>query len=403
MSTTAEAADTYNLPYILYDAYSHEVYVSSHPIHVYKELSSDTEAKGIAVLSMSRTVSQDMYLIRLMYSDALSQWVAEGVENFVSVPQQDGVFILGTSGSSNQYSGYIAVYGKTNLSRRQIYTNVEWNNTEKSTVELYSNDITQLPQGLTESAIQTIINQQLNTQTSSGNTAESLTSNTEVVYREYQEGTRTREEVQVLLEVYRDELSSLNPSTLLDAIQINNALTYNQTIQQIITSTTSTEVQEAIMEYLQEAVLIYLNWQEQEITLPDAMNAMEYPLGVLAGMLVTGDATTQADISAVNTALNFVQSLCENMSGSQDLNPNVSEELQKSDIDELLYLEQLLINSGEQTVNDISPSKSFTQAQKNETKQLMDIIWQNEFIKRLIPLCAGFMVVCVALGVKYKV
>lgn len=399
VSTTVDAAEIDELPYImvLEDTRLNLtwVYAASAPIRIISEsgLASSSYILDFGVLG-------GYSLVQLAYNDELKTWNTTGIMDAVDI----GVNYYYIYGESTPYTSGFVFWCDTEFQTGvfNVTTNYALNSNEQSVLAGYSNDMSSLPAGLTESDIHDIIDQQLNTQTRSGEIAEALNTQTQTVYAEYQSGVRTREEMQLLLDFYAEELSSLEPTTLLDAMQINNALTYNQTIQQIITSTSSTTVQEYILETLEPAISTFMQWQQGVLPLPDAMVEMEVPLANLALALVDGTAKTAADISAINTAMTFVQTLCENMSGSQDIDQSISEELQLSDARELDYFEYLKADA-EKTISDIAPSKNFTQTQKNDAKELLDVIWENEFVKRLVPLCAGFMVVCVALGVKYKV
>lgn len=400
VSITADASEMYELPYILCMTEESSglslVYASSGPIRVLSTSNSTSSAyvKGLASYNT-------IYMVQIAYNEELGDWVT--VKNDYTMYITDQAYYI--YGTSTKVSSGSPVYWhmQADYEDYSIITNSAMNSYEQALFAGYSDDLSTFPQGLTESTIQSLIDQQLNTQTEAGETAETLNAQTQAVYTDYQNGERTREEMQVLLEVYAEELNSLEPSTLLDAMQINNALTYNQTIQQIINSTSSESIQTTIMEQLSNVVETYIKWQEGELPLADAMEEMQVPLAMLTATLMDGTAKTTADISAINAALTFAQTICENMSGSQDLNKDVSQGIQESDIAELSYLEQLQINAGENSISDIAPSKKFTQTQKEDAEELLDIIWENEFIKRLVPLCAGFMVVCVALGVKYKV
>lgn len=112
--------------------------------------------------------------------------------------------------------------------------------------------------------------------------------------------------------------------------------------------------------------------------------------------------SSTADLQAINTTLGALGNLISAVGNYSDVSQESSDKSQASDQEELDYLEELQAETTA-TVEQIAPSKNFTSTQTGEARQVLDLIWENEFVKRLLPMCAGFMVVCVVLGIRYKV
>lgn len=85
----------------------------------------------------------------------------------------------------------------------------------------------------------------------------------------------------------------------------------------------------------------------------------------------------------------------------RDIDESTSDGMQQSDKEEVDYLNELIAET-EKSISEISPAKDFTTAQVMVATQIVDGIWENPIIKKLIPVAACFMVVCVVLGVKYR-
>lgn len=397
VSITVDSAsvDT-NSPYVIYDATSGEVYASNYPFHVYAAYNNRWVVRGLGALSMTTTTVSNMYIIRLFYNESLGQWVTGTGE--LKTSSGDYV-IVGTTTRSSNY-GY--VWSASEISNKKIYTNVAWSSNEIGNVASYSNDLTVLPQGLTEDAIRDIVNEQLNTQTAAGNTAQTIINNTTNQYNLYLAGDIDTETMQQNVKNNIDTLSDLTPGTLLDAMQINNGLTYNQTIQDQLLNTASGNVQSMINGYQNTINSAITNYQNGTTSQQDTVNIINQAITNLNNMIINGTAKTTADVNAVNAAINAANANLDSVTGYKDLSQDASDKSQQSDQEELDYLDELTAETTS-TVEQLAPSKNFTSGQTGEAQEVLDLIWENEFVKRLLPMCAGFMVVCVVLGIRYKV
>lgn len=393
-SITVDAAG-YDAPYIIYlhNSTIDVVYISTNPIHAYSKDRNDT--------TVPFYVGAQGNLIELCYNTALEQWQTKEINEI-----RLNATTLYVAGTTTAVNGDVYVNSGSSFSTQsvEVYTNVAWNSTEKKIASVYSNDLTQLPQGITEEAIREIIDQQLNTSTQSGQTAQTIINNTTNQYNLYLSGDIDSSTMQQNVSSNIDTLSGLTPSTLLDAMQINNAITYNQTIQDELHNTISSDVQSVLSQNIDSAYDWYGWYTEQpdRYTQEDTINKLNIFERNIADLIVNGTATTTADINAVNAAINTINTIKSGITDRSDLSLGSSDKSQASDQAELDYLDELNAETTA-TVEQLAPSKNFTSTQTGEAQQVLELIWENEFVKRLLPMCAGFMVVCVVLGVKYKV
>lgn len=396
VSTTVNAA-SYNIPYIL--CVDDEVYVSDDIIVLIAE---DSKYTGTS----ARCWALGSYCVKIGYNDSLGQWVTEYILDTLS--SSDIMYRYGASTKYPKLTAYSLVF--TSPSRepaafwaaKNIITNVDWNSNEQALVGSYSNDLTLLPHGLTQDAIEEIINAQLNTSTSVGATAQTIINNTTVYYNSYQAGDITSAEMQSYVTSNIDTLSDLEPSTLLDAMEINNGLMYNQAIQDQLLNTASSNVTTMINGYSNTISSAVANYQSGAVSQQEAVTIINNAINNLNAMITDGTASTTADISAVNAAINAAQSNLDSVIGYKDIDTVVSDKSQSSDQAELDYLDDMVAETT-QSIDELAPSQYFDATQIAETQDVLSLVWDNDFVRKLLPVCAGFIVVCVILGIKYKV
>lgn len=393
MSTTVDAA-TYDLPYII--SFNGDVFVSD---GLFIVLSNKTGTTGspLRVIAVNPN-----YCLRLRYSDALQEWTTAEILSVGNIGSTTYRYGTSTKYTSTAKQSLVVDPAKTAFNTLNVVTNVNFNTYEKSLFASYSNDITQLPQGITESAIRDIINQQLNTSTQSGQTAQTIINNTTTQYNLYLSGDINSQTMQQNVTTNIDTLSDLTPSTLLDAMQINNGLTYNQTIQDQLLNTASGNVQTMINGYQNTINNAISNYQNGTTNQQDTVTTINQTITNLNNLIINGTAKTTADINAVNAAINSANANLDSVTGYKDLSQEVSEKVQQSDKEELDYLDELEAETTS-TIEQLAPSQNFTGGQTGDAQEVLDLVWENEFVKRLLPMCAGFMVVCVVLGIRYKV
>lgn len=205
-----------------------------------------------------------------------------------------------------------------------------------------------------------------------------------------------------------DQLNNLNDSdsnTLADLIAINNALTYAQTVQDELLLRPSTSVTQAVQTILQAVSSLVQQYQAGNVTQVQAMQELRGYAYQLA-QLMTGEISI-SDVEVINTGTNVVNNFIEIISNNSELNKDVSDRSQLSDKDELDFIESI---ETDKSVEDLAPSKIYLQGQvssidnnSGETVQdLFKAVWDNALVKILVPIFAGFSVIAVVLGRKYK-
>lgn len=402
VSTTVDAA-SYDIPYVvaITDADGvTKVYASDGQCVVLASRSNTTTQRNIADFGIINAT----YVLELVYSPDLLDWVVKSI-NFPA-PLDSTIYRFGTSVKYTVDTPFFdiadPVASTTPYADYSIITNSPLNSSEISAFGSYSDDLSLLPHGLTTGEVRDIIDEQLNTTTASGQTAQTIINNTTNQYNLYLSGDIDSTTMQQNVKSNIDTLSDLTPSTLLDAMQINNGLTYNQTIQDQLLNTASGTVQSSINQYINNINTAVSNYQSGDVSQADTVTIIHQQINALNNLITSGSATTTADINAVNAAINTANANLDSVTGYQDVSQDSSDKSQASDQAELDYLDELTAETTA-TVEQLAPSKNFTSTQTGEAQQVLELIWENEFVKRLLPMCAGFMVVCVVLGVKYKV
>lgn len=345
------------------------------------------------------------YAYKIEYSSDLMQWV-------------NGEYLEGSTDTTTRYRfgdsksygtavpRYVIQGARSNILNKwkdvHIASTFPLNSAEINILGSYSEDLNSLPHGITEAEVRIIIDEQLNTSTESGQTAQTIINNTTTQYNLYLSGDIDSKTMLENVDENIDTLSDLTPSTLLDAMQINNGLTYNQTIQDQLLNTTSGNVQTMINGYQNTINNAINNYQNGTTSQQDTVNVINQTITNLNNLIINGTAKTTADINAVNAAINSANANLDSVTGYKDLSQEVSEKVQQSDQEELDYLDELEAETTS-TIEQLAPSQNFTGGQTGDAQEVLDLVWENEFVKRLLPMCAGFMVVCVVLGIRYKV
>lgn len=249
----------------------------------------------------------------------------------------------------------------------------------------------------------------LNATTSTTTEANKIQNNLAGSYKDYQNGNITSDQMQSNVTSARDQLNNLNSNannTLADLIAINNGLTYADTVQDVInadniiaTQKPSANVTNTITGKTNEANKIQQQYTAGDIPQSDAVTVINQYVTQLT-QLITPESTT-ADITAINTAISTINGIRDSIAHDSDLDQDISDSAQNSNKEEIDYLDDLTSETTA-SISDISADKQFNDTQKQSANNIIALVWDNEILKRLVPICAIFMVVCVTLGVKYR-
>lgn len=411
VSTTVKA-NNINLQYILYIQEIDYLAVSDMPFNVYQISNGRTFNRTFCIGTKSGNSFKN-----LKYNLETQSFIG-GEQNGKPTDEYNGEYsfytldkwIVKITGAINSqiYSGEGLIQnGK--ISDYTIFTNCDWTQDEISKVKSYSKDLKNvIGEGLTEEKILEIVNSSINATTNTYNEATSIYNTITNNYTLYKEGKLDKETLQATLTQAINQLNELNNNTgntLADLIAINNALTYAQTIQQELLLKPSTSITTSVQTILQAVSNLVQQYQAGTVTQAQAMQELRGYAYQLA-QLIQSD-TTISDIEVINTGTNVVNNFIEIISNNSELNKDVSNRSQLSDKDELDFIESI---ETDKSVEDLAPSKIYLQGQVSTTdnnggetvQDLFKAVWDNALVKILVPIFAGFSVVAVVLGRKYK-
>lgn len=417
---TTVKADNINLKYILYIKETDSLNVSDQPFHVYDMLRTYDDSVSHCIATTSATSFKD-----LKYNIDLQSFIG-GVQNGkpVQIINSDSVnakmsfYELGYAGKSNQMYHKAYITGRITggrydwedkLSSYSVYTNCAWSSAEKQLVKSYSNDLDNIiGAGITEETIINIVNNSINSTTHTYNEATSIYNTIKNNYTLYQKGNIDKATMQANLTQAINQLNELNNNsgnTLADLMAINNALTYAQTIQQELLLKPASSVTTSVQTILQAVSNLVQQYQSGTVTQAQTMQELRGYAYQLAQLLTTDISIS--DVEVINTGTNVVNNFIEIISNNSELNKDVSDRSQLSDQNELDFIESI---ETEKSVEDLAPSKIYIQGQASTTDNntgetltdLFNAIWNNAIVKIMVPIFAGFSVIAVIFGRKYK-
>lgn len=409
---TTVKADNINLKYILYIKEIDYLAVSDMPWNVYQISNGSTYNRtfcigtksGNSFKNLKYNLETQSFIGGEMCGTPTDEY--EGTYSYYTLDK----WIVKITGVINSqiFSGTGTITnGKIN--DYTVYTNSEWTQEEISKVKSYSKDLKDvIGEGLTEEKILEIVNSSINATTNTYNEATSIYNTITNNYTLYKEGKLDKETLQANLIQAINQLNELNNNTgntLADLMAINNALTYAQTIQQELLLKPSTGVTTSVQTILQAVSNLVQQYQAGTVTQAQAMQELRGYAYQLAQLIQTD--TTISDIEVINTGTNVVNNFIEIISNNSELKKEVSDLSQKSDKDELDFIESI---ETDKSVEDLAPSKIYLQGQVSTTdsnggetiQDLFKAVWDNALVKILVPIFAGFSVVAVVLGRKYK-
>lgn len=408
--TTVEASNI-NLQYILYIKEIDYLAVSDMPFNVYQISNGSTYNRTFCIGTKSGNSFQN-----LKYNLETRSFIA-GKLNDAPTDEYEGAYcyytldkwIVKITGVINSqiYSG-TGTISNGKISDYTIYTNCEWTQEEINKVKSYNTDLTDIiGEGLTEEKIIEIINSSINETTNTTIEANTIQTTINNYYNQYKNGDITQEEMQQAIDEAIERLKTLNESsgnTLADLMAINNALTYAQTVQEELLLRPSSSVTASVQTILQAVSNLVQQYQNGSVTQAQAMQELRGYAYQLA-QLMQGELSI-SDVEVINTGTNVVNNFIEIISNNSELKKGVSDKSQASDKAELDFIEAI---ETEQSVEDLAPSKIYLNGASTQDSnsggsvtELFNAVWQNSIIKILIPIFAGFSVIAVILGRKYK-
>lgn len=395
-------ASSYSLDYILYDSTANLIYVSDSSLGL---VYSSSQSLGVSI----GRVGKSLIMYEMFYNSDLGCWASA----LFSSRTENTTFRDTVGGSSSKshisfgrFAGH-AFYTNGDWGTQFLMKEPQYSNFQCSHTVIPSLDGIQLPGG----NIQDIINESLNSTTETTTTANSLQNGLAQDYTSYQNGDISSQGLQVSIDNTVENLNNLNntnTNTLADLVAIQNGLTYAQTVQDkviadeiIDTQKVSSSVSQNISGYITQANNGFSEYSSGTKTQSETITLLQQQIINLNNMITNGQAVSSADISAVNSAVNTVNGIINNVGSYSDMDKSVSESVQQSDQEDIDYLNQLVGETTSQ-IQDMSAEQQFQTQQKTESQNVLLSIWDLEILKRLVPICSVFMVICVALGIKYR-
>lgn len=409
---TTVKADNTNLKYILYIKEIDYLAVSDMPWNVYQISNGSTYNRTFCIGTKSGNSFKNLKYnleTQSFIGGEMCGTPTDEYEGAYSYYTLDKWIVKITGVINSQIFSGTGTITNGKISDYTVYTNSEWTQEEISKVKSYSKDLKDvIGEGLTEEKILEIVNSSINATTNTYNEATSIYNTITNNYTLYKEGKLDKETLQANLIQAINQLNELNNNTgntLADLMAINNALTYAQTIQQELLLKPSTSVTTSVQTILQAVSNLVQQYQAGTVTQAQAMQELRGYAYQLAQLIQTD--TTISDIEVINTGTNVVNNFIEIISNNSELKKEVSDLSQKSDKDELDFIESI---ETDKSVEDLAPSKIYLQGQVSTTdsnggetiQDLFKAVWDNALVKILVPIFAGFSVVAVVLGRKYK-
>lgn len=261
--------------------------------------------------------------------------------------------------------------------------------------------IPELPDGID---VEALIDEKLNAQTATGTQAAQIINNTTINYNSYVAGDITHTEIQQIVTDNLDQLSELSGATgntLSDLMQINNAITYNQSIQDQLHNTVSSTTLDLINQYLSATNSDVYEYQNGTRDQQSATNSIRNRIRYLEARIVDGTINTTADIAAVQTAISTMQAALDSVIGYSDLSQEVSDKSQASDQAELDLLNEMVsVMQQEEIENPMQDQQ--TMADAVAVRDSISDIWINKYMLALSAMFGMLVIPCIILRTHYR-
>lgn len=409
---TTVKANNINLQYILYIQEIDYLAVSDMPFNVYQISNGSTFNRTFCIGTKSSNSFKNLKYnleTQSFIGGEMCGTPTDDYEGEYSYYTLDKWIVKITGVINSQIFSGTGTITNGKISDYTVYTNSEWTQEEISKVKSYSKDLKDvIGEGLTEEEIIEIVNNSINATTNTTIQANTIQTNISNYYTQYKNGVITQEEMQQAINEAIAQLKTLNDTsgnTLADLMAINNALTYAQTVQDELLLRPSTSVTTSVQTILQAVSNLVQQYQNRTVTQAQAMQELRGYAYQLA-QLMNGELSV-SDVEVINAGTNVVNNFIEIISNNSELKKEVSDLSQQSDKDELDFIESI---ETDKSVEDLAPSKIYLQGQVSTTdtnggetiQDLFKAVWDNALVKILVPIFAGFSVIAVVLGRKYK-
>ena len=201
------------------------------------------------------------------------------------------------------------------------------------------------------------------------------------------------------LTITKKSLSDVNiPKLTIDDINnaINNSL--NKTTQTTVT----------VNNIISNTTNIYNQYKTGDISYTDLIYNINNNVNQL-NELNAVNGNTLADLISINNGLTYNQIIQdkaledrnESFWNSKDISKTVAESTIADDNAQKEYLNELTQETT-QKLSDFAISGKINEQAKANTVNILNVLYNNEILKLIIPIAATLMLVCIVLGIKYR-
>lgn len=205
--------------------------------------------------------------------------------------------------------------------------------------------------------------------------------------------------ISTLLSIGKHPISDINiPNLTIDDV--------NEAINNSLNATTNTTV--TVNNIVNNTTNVYNQYKTGDITYTDLIYNINNNVNQL-NELTQVSGNTLADLIAINNGLTYNQIIQdtaledrnESFWNSKDISSDVESTEISHNTDEKQYLSELTSETT-QKLSDFAVSGKINKQAKTDTVNILTVLYNNEILKIIIPLAATFMLVCVILGIKYR-
>lgn len=206
-------------------------------------------------------------------------------------------------------------------------------------------------------------------------------------------------DLRTTLTVTKKPLSDVNiPKLTID--DINNA------INNSLNTTTQTTV--TVNNIINNTTNVYNQYKAGDISYTDLVYNINNNVNQLND-LNTAEGNTLADLISINNGLTYNQIIQdtaledrnEAFWNSKDISQSVAESTIADDNAQKQYLNDLTQETT-QKLSDFAISGKINEQAKTSTVNILNVLYNNEILKLIIPIAATLMLVCIVLGIKYR-
>lgn len=207
----------------------------------------------------------------------------------------------------------------------------------------------------------------------------------------------------------QDDLYGANTYKLISDVDLPQGITIddvNQAINDSLNKTTQTTIK--VNNIINNTNNYYNQYIAGDISYTDLTYQINNNVNQLKDLNNT-EGNTLADLIAINNGLTYNQIIQDTALAdrneaywdSKDISQSVAESTIADDNDQKEYLNELTQETT-QKLSDFAISSKINEQAKTSTVNILNVLYNNEILKLIIPIAATLMLVCIVLGIKYR-